>query len=294
MIESHDPLSWQQTWQNGQLDHSHRQQDFTKNRWKWRLLKQLQSGHEYGFRSPPSFFQRERITWWGEQKPANRSCWAFCTALVLLNLDRPWPEVDQFITHFIAIFNILLCSQISTCYCPVVNKTYLLTFDVYWTITAVVGFFLKILPTNTKSIFCHTFSINFHCEKTITSCLYLLKSCSCSLLAILRDYIFSVCRQTSWWSALCCRLMFCSKTLFIPSSFGGTKSACFERLQCIFSWNVCVGWKDLDDPVSSYLFPVYTAEKRVSLDICEARLDLATQPLLGILLGPRQRVREES
>lgn len=41
----------------------------------------------------------------------------------------------------------------------------------------------------------------------------------------------------------------------------------------------------------SYLVPVYIAEKCVCLDICEARLDLATQPLLGILLGPRQLVR---
>lgn len=42
------------------------------------------------------------------------------------------------------------------------------------------------------------------------------------------------------------------------------------------------------DSKSSHLLPVYTAEKRVSLDICEARLNLASQPFLGILLGPRQ------
>lgn len=42
---------------------------------------------------------------------------------------------------------------------------------------------------------------------------------------------------------------------------------------------------------SSYLFPVYTAEKRVGLDVCEACLDLTTQPLLGILLEPKQLVR---
>lgn len=48
---------------------------------------------------------------------------------------------------------------------------------------------------------------------------------------------------------------------------------------------------DFNDSVSSYLLPVYTAEKCVRLDICEARLDLATQPLLRILLGPRQLVR---
>lgn len=41
----------------------------------------------------------------------------------------------------------------------------------------------------------------------------------------------------------------------------------------------------------SYLVPVYTAEKRVSLDICEARLDLAPQPLLGILLGRKKSIR---
>lgn len=44
------------------------------------------------------------------------------------------------------------------------------------------------------------------------------------------------------------------------------------------------------DSKSSYLLPVYTAEKRVSLDIRESRLNLASQPFLGILLGPRQLV----
>lgn len=44
------------------------------------------------------------------------------------------------------------------------------------------------------------------------------------------------------------------------------------------------------DSKSSYLLPVYTAEKRVSLDISEARLNLASQPFLRILLGPRQLV----
>lgn len=48
------------------------------------------------------------------------------------------------------------------------------------------------------------------------------------------------------------------------------------------------------DSNSSYLVPVYTAEKRVRLDICEACLDLATQPLLGILLGPKQLVRNRT
>lgn len=42
--------------------------------------------------------------------------------------------------------------------------------------------------------------------------------------------------------------------------------------------------------LSAYLLPVYTAEKCVGLDVRESRLDLATQSLLGILLGPKQTV----
>lgn len=41
--------------------------------------------------------------------------------------------------------------------------------------------------------------------------------------------------------------------------------------------------------VSSYLLPVYAAEEGVRLDVCEARLDLTPQPLLGILLGKQNR-----
>lgn len=42
--------------------------------------------------------------------------------------------------------------------------------------------------------------------------------------------------------------------------------------------------------METYLVPVYTAEKRVRLDVSEARLDLATQTLFGVLLGGEKRV----
>ena len=42
--------------------------------------------------------------------------------------------------------------------------------------------------------------------------------------------------------------------------------------------------------MEAYLVPVYTAEKRVRLDVSEARLDLATQTLFGVLLDGEKLV----
>lgn len=69
---------------------------------------------------------------------------------------------------------------------------------------------------------------------------------------------------------------FCSKNVFFLLLLLGHDSMCLYFLAL--------------DSNSSHLLPVYTAEKRVSLDICEARLNLASQPFLRILLGPRQSV----
>lgn len=67
------------------------------------------------------------------------------------------------------------------------------------------------------------------------------------------------------------------------------KKSSWQRFSLLANQPIRAAGSQSEQLVCSYLLPVYTAEERVSLDVCEARLDLAPQPLLGILRSRREQ-----